>query len=62
MENLSVRKYILYKLDRNLAILGIIAIGIFAIITETTDSPIVMAAVGGLTAYIGSRSGGSKEK
>jgi len=62
MENLSVRKYILYKLDRNLAIIGIVVIGIFAIVTKTTDSPIVMAAVGGLTAYIGSRSGGSKEK
>ena len=62
MNDFSIRKYVLYKLDRTLAIVGIIVLGIYALMTKISDCPIAMAALGGLTAYIGSRSGGTREK
>jgi hypothetical protein len=60
MENepIPVKKYILYKLDRTIAIVGIVVIAIYSIVTKTTDSPIAMAALGGLVAYVGGRSNG----
>lgn len=48
----SAFEIISFKLDRTLAIIGIILIGITA-----TDSQIWMAAVSGLVGYIGGRAG-----
>jgi hypothetical protein len=63
IEKISVRGYILYKLDRTLAILGVIGLGAWALYVGTTESiQIAMAAIGGLVGYIGGRTGGSSGK
>ena len=55
----SIKEYILFKLDRNIAIVGLVALGVAAIILRPTGyEKIVSAVVGALAVYIGSR--GSK--
>ena len=54
----TITQYILYKLDRTLAIGGIIIIALLAIWLGKTDSSnIVMAGISGLVGYVGGRSG-----
>jgi hypothetical protein len=55
----SATEYMLYKLDRTLAIIGVIAIAIFALwYGKAPDSlNIATAAIGGLVGYVGGRSG-----
>lgn len=54
----SIKAYILYKLDRTLAILGIIGLGVWALKIGTAESiQIAMAAIGGLVGYVGGRTG-----
>ena len=57
MEKIGIKEYILYKLDRTLAILGVIAIAIAAIFFYSGNEgvQIVSASVGGLVAYVGGR-------
>ena len=52
-------EYILYKLDRTLAVMGVIAIAITAmfLIERQEAMQIATAAVGGLIGYIGGRAG-----
>jgi amino acid permease len=54
----TITEYILFKLDRNLAVLGIIAIAIASIFyfKGSEGIQIVSGAVGGLVAYISGRS------
>lgn len=52
----SVTEYLLYKMDRSLAILGIIGIAIVALFFIKTPENIVSAAIGGLVGYVGGRS------
>jgi hypothetical protein len=52
----SISEYLLYKLDRSLAIIGIIAIAIVALFFVKTPENIVSAAIGGLVGYVGGRS------
>ena len=55
----SIGEFILYKVDRTLAILGVIAIAMFALfMAKGPDSMnIATAAIGGLVGYVGGRSG-----
>jgi len=57
----TVLEIILYKMDRTLAILGIVAIAVFCMISKSqvNDSSvqISMAAITGLATFIGARSG-----
>lgn len=55
----STNEYILYKLDRSFAILGIIAIAIVAIFTYKPDLGVTVAtgAISGLVGYVGGRTG-----
>ena len=46
---------LLYKMDRTLAIAGIIGIAIVALVVLGTPDNIVSAAVGGLVGYVGGR-------
>lgn len=50
-------QYLLYKMDRSMAILGIIAIAVVALFYIQTPENIVSAAIGGLVGYVGGRSG-----
>jgi hypothetical protein len=56
----SIKEYILFKLDRNISIVGLIAIAIVSMflgdISEIA-SKIASACVGGLCVYIGGRGG-----
>jgi len=54
----SITEYILFKLDRTLAILGLVMLGAWAMYTGTNETvQIGMAVVGGLVGYIGGRTG-----
>lgn len=54
----TITEFLLYKLDRNLCILGLIALGGVALHMGTQEStPIATAAVGALSVYVGSRGG-----
>lgn len=55
----SIGEFILYKVDRTLAILGVIAIAMLALyMAKGPDSMnIATAAIGGLVGYVGGRSG-----
>jgi hypothetical protein len=54
-KEVSVRAYLLYKLDRTIALLGIVALGVFAL--QTANNEIAAACAGGLVVYIGGRVG-----
>ena len=56
---LSMSEQILWKLDRSLAIIGIIAIAIVSIFfyKGSEGVQIVSAAIGGLVGYVGGRTG-----
>lgn len=51
--------YILYKMDRTLAIFGIIGIAVVALFIYANDSAVQIAtgAIGGLVGYVGGRTG-----
>lgn len=58
-DKLKPINYVLYKLDRTLSIIGIIAIAIcsIAVLGSAGSKEIVMASAGGLIGYIGGRAG-----
>jgi len=52
----SIRNMILYKLDRTLAIAGLVAIGVYSLYKGSLDDqPIALAVIGALGVYIGGR-------
>lgn len=53
----TLGEYLLYKLDRTLTILGVVAIAIVAMILISQDQAqqVATAAVGGLIGYLGGR-------
>jgi len=54
----TFKEMILYKMDRTLAICGLIAIGIIALTTKTVSVPaiaVVSLIAGGLVTYIGGK-------
>ena len=54
----TMKEMILYKMDRTLAILGLIALGIIALTTKTVTVPaisVVSLIAGGLVTYIGGK-------
>ncbi len=55
----TVVEYILYKLDRNIAVCGIVAISVLALLYWQNDSglQVCTAGLGGLVGYVGGRSG-----
>lgn len=53
----SIFEIVSFKLDRTLAIIGIILIGGMALYFDATESQLGMAAVSGLVGYIGGRAG-----
>jgi hypothetical protein len=54
----TITEFLLYKLDRNLCILGLVALGGWALWISSKESiPIATAAVGALSVYVGSRGG-----
>ena len=54
----SITEQLLYKQDRTIAIIGIIALGVMALLKGTPDAQqIAVAAVGGLIGYLGGRTG-----
>ena len=54
----TVKEYLLYKLDRNIAIAGMILLAGLALWRATPESvQIAMAVIGGLVGYIGGRTG-----
>ena len=53
----TVKGYLLYKLDRTLAILGIVILGTYAIFASAGENQIALAAIAGLVGYVGGRSG-----
>ena len=53
----SFTEILLFKVDRTIAILGIIALGSWGLYVGTTESiQIAMACVGGLVGYVSGRS------
>ena len=53
----TITQYMLYKLDRTLAIVGLIVLGGFALWRGGTESlQIAIAVVGALAGYVGGRS------
>jgi type IV secretory pathway VirB2 component (pilin) len=55
-DKFSIRQYILFKLDRNIAIVGLIAIGLAALFKGATwDEKVVSGVVGALAVYLGAR-------
>jgi len=55
----SIQEYILYKMDRTLAVLGIIGIAVAALFVYAGAEGVQLGnvAIGGLVGYIGGRSG-----
>ena len=54
----SFIEIMLFKVDRTLAIIGVITLGGMALRLNTTEAvQLAMAAVGGLVGYIGGRAG-----
>ena len=54
----TIKEMILYKMDRTLAILGLIALGIIALTAKTVTVPaisVVSLIAGGLVTYIGGK-------
>lgn len=55
-KNFTIKEYILFKLDRNIAILGLVALGVIALIHNTDQSEkIVAGVVSALAVYLGAR-------
>lgn len=58
INKLTIKEYVLYKLDRTLAIVGLVIIGVWSLAKLTPEtSQIAIAVVGVLGGYIGGRSG-----
>jgi len=58
-KNYTIQEYILFKLDRNIALIGLIMLGLWAMSLKTPESfQIGLAVVSGLVGYVGGR--GSK--
>lgn len=55
--NYTAKEYILYKLDRTLAICGVIAIALLGMawLVPEAATQIASAAIGGLVGYVGGR-------
>ena len=55
----TTKEYILYKLDRTLAIGGVIAIALLGMawLVPEAATQIAAAAIGGLVGYVGGRTG-----
>ena len=55
----TTKEYILYKLDRTLAIGGVIAIALLGMawLVPEAATQIASAAIGGLVGYVGGRTG-----
>jgi ribosome biogenesis SPOUT family RNA methylase Rps3 len=57
-EKFTIKEYVLYKLDRTLAVVGLIVLGCWSLVELTPEtSQIAIAVVGGLVGYVGGRSG-----
>jgi hypothetical protein len=57
-EPYSIKEYILFKLDRNIAIFGLVSLGITALILGTPETEkIVSGVVAALAVYLGARGG-----
>lgn len=59
----TILEYMLYKIDRTLAIAGLIAIGIFAIYSSKIPDAsvkVISSVVTGLSMYLGVRLGSNK--
>jgi len=53
----SIQEYILFKLDRNIALIGLVTLGAWALSLATPESfQIGLAVVSGLVGYVGGRS------
>ena len=56
----SISGYILYKMDRTIAVIGLVMLGGWSLQSALPDtSQIAIAVVGALAGYIGGRSGGT---
>jgi len=54
----TIKEMILYKMDRTIAVVGIVLLGCWALSIKTPESvQITMAAIGGLVGYVGGRTG-----
>lgn len=55
----TAKEYVLYKLDRTLAIMGVIAIALLGMawLVPEAATQIASAAIGGLVGYVGGRTG-----
>jgi len=58
VEYRTIKEMILYKMDRTIAVVGIVLLGCWALSIKTPESvQITMAAIGGLVGYVGGRTG-----
>ena len=58
---LTIKQYLLFKVDRTIAILGVIGLGTWALYIKTPETiQIAGTAIGILGGYIGGRTGNSK--
>ena len=57
VEERTLKEMILFKMDRTIAVVGIILLGCWALSKGTPDVNVTMAAVSGLVGYIGGRTG-----
>ena len=53
----TIKEMILYKMDRTIAVVGIVLLGCWALSKTAPDVNVTMAAVSGLVGYIGGRTG-----
>ena len=53
----SAFEIVSFKMDRTLAIIGIVLIGSLALCYKVTDSELALVSVSGLIGYIGGRAG-----
>ena len=52
----TIKEYILFKLDRNIAIIGLVTLGVTALILQVPKSDeIVSGVVAALAVYLGAR-------
>ena len=59
----TILEYILFKLDRTIAVTGLVLLGLYSLYRSTPElsqENLTMAIVGGLVGYIGGRAGASK--
>jgi type IV secretory pathway VirB2 component (pilin) len=55
MEDWNLKQLLLYKLDRTLAVIGVVILGLMAMQNPESDSQVALVGIGGLVTFIGAK-------